>query len=102
MAMAPRSLTDAESRYSDIERECLAVMFGLEKFEFYLLGRYTLIETDHSPLEQIFKKKKHRRSSCTTAKTSLEMPEIDIEVVTRVSKEGRTYPSESEKRVVQP
>ena len=25
-------------------------------------------------------KKKHRRSSCTTAKTSLEMPEIDIEV----------------------
>lgn len=28
----------------------------LEKFEFYLLGRHTLIETVHSTLEQIFKK----------------------------------------------
>ena len=56
VAMASRSLTDTEARYSNIERECLAVMFGLEKFEYYLLGRHTLVETDHSPLEQIFKK----------------------------------------------
>ena len=56
VAMASRSLTDTESRYSNIERECLAVMFGLEKFEYYLLGRHTLVETDHSPLKQIFKK----------------------------------------------
>ena len=56
VAVASRSLTDTESRYSNIERECLAVMFGLEKFEYYLLGRHTLVETDHSPLKQIFKK----------------------------------------------
>ena len=56
VAMASLSLTDAETRYSNIERECLAVKFGLEKFEYYLLGRHTLVETDHSPLEQIFKK----------------------------------------------
>lgn len=56
VAMALRSLTDTESRYSNIERECLAVKFGLEKFEYNLLGRHTLAETDHSPLEQIFKK----------------------------------------------
>ena len=31
-------------------------MFGLEKFEYYLLGRKVVVETDHSPLEQIFKK----------------------------------------------
>ena len=54
--MASRSLSDTKSRYSNIERECLAVMFGLEKFKYYLLGRHTLVETDHSPLEQIFKK----------------------------------------------
>ena len=56
VAMASRSLTETESRYSSIERECLAVTYGLEKFEYYLLGRNVTVETDHSPLEQIFKK----------------------------------------------
>ena len=56
VAMASRALTDTESRYSNIERECLAVTFGLEKFEYYLLGRRVAVESDHSPLEQIFKK----------------------------------------------
>ena len=54
--MGSRSLTGAESRYSNIERECLAVMYGLEKFEYYLMGRHTLVGIDNSPLEQIFKK----------------------------------------------
>ena len=54
VAMASRSLTGTETRYSNIERECLAVTFGLDKFEYYLQGRHTL--TDHAPLEQIFKK----------------------------------------------
>ena len=56
VGMASRCLTPTESRYSNIERECLAVLFGLEKFEYYLLGRKVLVETEHSPLEQIFKK----------------------------------------------
>lgn len=56
VAMASRSLTDTESRYSNLERECLAVTYGLENFEYYLLGRRIIVETDHSPLEQIFKK----------------------------------------------
>ncbi len=54
--MASRALTPTESRYSNIERETLAVVFGLEKFEYYLFGREVIVETDHSPLEQIFKK----------------------------------------------
>ena len=54
VAMASRSLTDTETRYSNIERERLGVMYGLEKY--YLLGRHIVVETDHSPLEQIFKK----------------------------------------------
>lgn len=53
--MTSWSLTDAESRYSNLERECLAVTYGLEKFEYYLLSQNVTIETDHSPLEQIFK-----------------------------------------------
>ena len=42
VAMCSRSLRDAETRYSNIERECLAVKFGLEKFEYYLMGRHTV------------------------------------------------------------
>ena len=34
----------------------MAVTYGLEKFEYYLLGWSVTVETDHSPLEQIFKK----------------------------------------------
>jgi len=44
VTMASRSLTDSEFRHSNIERECLAVMFGLEKFEYYLLGRHTMLK----------------------------------------------------------
>ena len=56
VAMCSRSLVDAETRYSNIERVCLAVKFGLQKFEFYLLGRHIIIESYNSPLEQIFRK----------------------------------------------
>jgi len=57
VAMASRSLTDAEAGYSNIERECLVVTYGLEKFEYYLLGQNVTVETDQSPLKQIFKRK---------------------------------------------
>ena len=49
-------LTETESRYSNIEREMLPVVHGLEKFHFYAYGRQVTIETDHKPLEPIFKK----------------------------------------------
>ena len=56
VAMASRSLTDTESRYSNLERKCLAVTYGLEKLEYYLLDRNVTVGTDYSPLEQLFKK----------------------------------------------
>ena len=39
IAYASRSLNDAETRYSQIERECLAVHFGCTRFQMYLLGK---------------------------------------------------------------
>ena len=53
IAFASKTLTDIESHYANIERECLSVCFGLEKFHTYIYGRHVLIENDHKPLEMI-------------------------------------------------
>ena len=49
-------LSEAESRCSSIEREMLAVLFGLEKFHYHAYGRLVVVKSDHRPLEAIFKK----------------------------------------------
>ncbi len=45
-----RSLTDAEKRYSTIEKELLAVVFALQRCHFYTFGRPVQIMTDHRSL----------------------------------------------------
>ncbi|CAC5393315.1 unnamed protein product [Mytilus coruscus] len=56
VAYATRSLTDAESRYANIERELLGVLFGLERFNDYTYGKHINVESDHKPLEMIVRK----------------------------------------------
>ena len=53
---ASKTLSDTESRYSNIEREMLAVVYGLEHFHYYVYGRAVTVLTDHKPLESIAKK----------------------------------------------
>jgi len=53
IAYASRSLTVAERNYAQIEKELLAINFGLNKFHYYVFGRTVHINTDHKPLENI-------------------------------------------------
>ena len=53
---ASRALTEAESRYSNIERELLAAMWSLEHFNHYIEGSNVTLQTDHKPLVSIWSK----------------------------------------------
>ena len=45
-----RTLTPAEKRYAQIDREGLAIVFGVRRFHIYIYGRFFEIRTDHKPL----------------------------------------------------
>ena len=57
VAFASRALTPAESRYAQIEKELLSVVFACERFDTYLYGRDIVhVKTDHQSLAAICKK----------------------------------------------
>ena len=56
VSYASKSLTDTESRYSNIEREMLGVVFALTRFHQYTYGRAVTVVTDHKPLESLNKR----------------------------------------------
>ena len=49
-----RALSKAEQRYSNIEREALAVVWSCMRLRQLLLGRHFTLESDHKPLMKIF------------------------------------------------
>ena len=54
IAFTSRTLNAAERRYSQLEREGLAIVFGVKKFHNYVYGRRFMIESDHQPLSYLF------------------------------------------------
>ena len=56
IAYASRALNATLQRYSVIEKKSLALVFGTQKFHQYLYGRSFIVESDHKPLEHIFRK----------------------------------------------
>ena len=56
VAYASRALNSAKRNYAQIEKEMLAIVFGTNKFHQYIYGKQLSVETDHKPLESLFKK----------------------------------------------
>lgn len=54
IAFASRTLCNAETKYSTIERELLAIVWAVKHFRPYLFGRKFTLITDHRPLTWLF------------------------------------------------
>lgn len=54
IAYASRSLTTSEQNYSQLDREALAIVFGVTHFYNFLFGKHFTLITDNQPLTRIF------------------------------------------------
>ncbi len=57
VAFTSCSMSSTEQRYSQIEKECLAICHSFNKFDQWLYGKKDIeVHTDHQPLETILRK----------------------------------------------
>jgi hypothetical protein len=52
-AYASRARTETETRYAQIEKELLAIVWATNKFDQYILGRKIVHKSDNQPLEAV-------------------------------------------------
>ena len=79
MIYISRTLTETKQRYSNIERELLAVVFALERLNHYTAGYSVKVETDHEPLMSIWKKS-IASTSTRVQRLLLRLLQYDIDI----------------------
>jgi hypothetical protein len=84
-AFASRALTEAETRYAQIEKELLAIVFSAEKFEHFIYGKRTVIQSDHRPLQTIFQKP-ISKTTPRLQRMLIRIARFDLEIVYRPGK----------------
>lgn len=77
MAYASRTLNEAETRYSTIEKELLAVVWATKYFRPYLYGQKFTLYTDHKPLEWL---KSQKDPGSRLGRWAIKLQEYDFEI----------------------
>lgn len=80
VAYAGRDFNAAERNYSAMEREALAVIDGIKRFQSYLYGRKFYVHTDHSALKWLMSV---QDPTGRIARWSLLIQQFDFEIIHR-------------------
>ena len=84
---ASRVLSDVETRYSQTEKEMLAVVWAVEHFHLYLYGAQFTIITDHQPLIGIFRS--HKATSARIDRWKLRLMPYNYHLVYKPGKDEK-------------
>ena len=76
-AYVSRALTETETRYAQMEKEMLPILFAVEKFNDYTFCNKIIV--DHQPLESILKKPLHLAPKCLQGMI-IRLQKYDLEV----------------------
>ncbi len=87
ISFASRSLTSVESRYSQTEREALAIIWACEYFHLYLFGSAFTVVTDHKPLIWMFGNPKSTLPS-RIERWAMRLQPYELTVVYRAGKDN--------------
>ena len=85
VAYASCALTETQQRYSQIEKETLAIVFGCKKYSEFIYGQKVTVETDHKPLQSIYKKGIHEMPA-RLQNVMFQLQKYDIEIVFKPGK----------------
>jgi hypothetical protein len=78
-----RKLSESKQRYNTTERESLAMVYTLQKFIHYLLGKHFKMFTDHSMLKYLVNKQVFGGRIC---RWLFLFQEFDFEVIVKSGK----------------
>ena len=85
IAFASKSLTQTEVGYTQIEKELLAIVFGLKRWNQFTYGRHVLVHSDHKPISAIMKKPLSAAPP-RLMRMLLQLQKYNIEVLHKVEK----------------
>ena len=87
IAYGSRALTDVESRYSQTEREALAIVWGCEHFHLYIHGQKVRVITDHKPVQLIWNNPASKPPA-RIERWSLRLQPYNLEIIYRPGKDN--------------
>ena len=86
ICFASRLLSEAERRYSQCEKEALAIVWACERFWLYVLGKSFTVVTDNRAAQMIFANTETRNRPPRIERMALRMSAFDCTFVHRPGK----------------